>query len=950
MRINQFSSFIINLFIVILFIFTDLNAFCQYYYIGQDPANIKWKLIRTQHFKVIFPVQNEVQAQNLANYLEKIYDKSTATLKTKPVNIPVIMHTRSALSNGYSIWAPKRMEFFTIPPQETYGQDWMKQLAIHEFRHVVQMNKLNQVGSRLLYYLFGEQAIASILGLYIPPWFMEGDAVCAETALSETGRGRLPSFEMELKAQTLEKKIYRYDKAVFGSYKDYLPDQYILGYHITAYARKKYDAMIWNNTIDFVARHPLGITSFSRGFKKYAGVNKATLYYNAMKELDSLWKIQQSTAKLTGKKYLSTTHKNYTTYHHPHYLNDSIVVAVKKSMDDITRFVAVERNGNEKIIFTPGFLFSETFSVVDSAIVWSEVVYDTRWDNCKYTSIKMYDLRTGKCKTILPKTYFFAPALSNDKKLIAAIENNPAGENKLVIIETKNGNILKKIAPTENVKLITPSWNADNSKIVVIAVSDLGKSLVVCNYANSSFTTLIPFSYEEISKPSFYNNYVVYNGAFTGTDNIFAIDTVTGQKYQLTSSEFGGENAVFSPSGQKFIYSDYSANGFRLCEVNAGTENWIRKDSFINSSLRLYESISGQESLIDLDNEKPDSVFSSEKFRKLNHLFNIHSWGPVSVDAESAELGPGLSFMSQNLLSTAFSSVGYKYNVGERTDTYYADITYKGFYPVIDMRMSYGDRASTYLNENNENTRFEWTESKINSGIYIPFNISRGKFYRLLQPEIKFSFIDIAHKSSTPVDFVRGTISTMEYGFQFYNQVKSVEKDMRPRWAQSLNCRYSNTPFSGLNLGEIYAVSGRFSFPGVFRHHSFRLSFGYQHKNSGAYSFSDLVVLPRGASTFRNSEMNTVFFDYKLPLAYPDVSIPNIIYIKRIKANLFYDYAKYINVGNNNVFQSSGIEATMDFHLFRFIAPIEAGCRITYSPMSKHYLAEVLYQIKFDNL
>ena len=139
-RINVFVNFII----ILTLLFVKSYSYAQYYDIGQDPANTSWNQISTSHFKIIFPKQYEKQAQYLANYIERIYAKSTKTLVSKPKNIPIILHTQSVISNAYTIWAPKRMEFFTIPPQDSYGQEWLQQLAIHEFRHVIQINKIKK--------------------------------------------------------------------------------------------------------------------------------------------------------------------------------------------------------------------------------------------------------------------------------------------------------------------------------------------------------------------------------------------------------------------------------------------------------------------------------------------------------------------------------------------------------------------------------------------------------------------------------------------------------------------------------------------------------------------------------------------------------------------------------------------------------------------------------------
>ena len=184
----------------------------QYFVTGQDPASIKWKQINTNDFQIIFPQEAEKKALYVASLLEDLVEKGGKNLDWQPKKFSVILHTHSATSNGLVAWAPKRMELYTTSPQDNDAQTWLDHLTTHEFRHVVQLDKMEQGLTRLLNYVFGQQATAVVVGLYLPPWFMEGDAVCTETSLGFSGRGRSPEFEQELRAQIIEKGEFSYDK------------------------------------------------------------------------------------------------------------------------------------------------------------------------------------------------------------------------------------------------------------------------------------------------------------------------------------------------------------------------------------------------------------------------------------------------------------------------------------------------------------------------------------------------------------------------------------------------------------------------------------------------------------------------------------------------------------------------------------------------------------------
>ena len=248
--------------ILSVFIFIGTLASAQFYEFGQDPASLKWKQINTEHFQVVFSSDFGNNAQKLANLLEKNYKANSNQLDHSPRKVPVIIHNQTVYSNAFVTWAPKRMEFFTFPDPNIYPIDWLTELSLHEFRHVVQIDKLNQNFTRFLTVLLGQQANGIVAGM-MPLWFIEGDAVSAETSLSRSGRGRLPSFEMEIKAKLLsDTKPYSLSKAYLGSYKDYVPDHYQLGYQMVSYARKRYGNDYWTNALNYVSRYPYLISPY----------------------------------------------------------------------------------------------------------------------------------------------------------------------------------------------------------------------------------------------------------------------------------------------------------------------------------------------------------------------------------------------------------------------------------------------------------------------------------------------------------------------------------------------------------------------------------------------------------------------------------------------------------------------------------------------------------------
>jgi hypothetical protein len=160
------------------------------------------------------------------------------------------------------------MELYTTPSQDSYGEDWVDQLAIHELRHVVQIDKLNQGLYTHCQHSFWSAGHWRAAGL-IPRWFYEGDAVYTETVLSNTGRGRTGAFTMEMKSLVIEKpKPYSYEKMLLVSYKDYVPNQYNFGYAFIAYNRHEYNDSLFERNVNLYCPKPYTTPLLSIGPSK----------------------------------------------------------------------------------------------------------------------------------------------------------------------------------------------------------------------------------------------------------------------------------------------------------------------------------------------------------------------------------------------------------------------------------------------------------------------------------------------------------------------------------------------------------------------------------------------------------------------------------------------------------------------------------------------------------
>ncbi len=884
----------------------------------------------------------------MANLMELVYPEVGRSLDEYPKRIPLILHEYSASSNAFVAWAPKRMEFYSVPPQDSYAQPWLDQLALHEQRHTVQMSKMYQGTAKVLSWLLGQQGPIAILGLYVPFWYLEGDAVTIETAQSHSGRGRTPFFENQMRAQILEKGLYSYDKATFRSYKDNVPNQYIFGYHFIARSRKKYGPQLWDHTLNVVAKKAYMIVPFNYGIKQVTGLTKVKLYKETFDALKEEWKQQKELTTTNYLKPVSQRTKNYTDYTLPSYGLDNKIITRKSSINDITRFVALAEDGEEEIIFTPGSSNQNALSYAKGKIYWSESEPDPRWQNRSYSVIKEYDIFTGKRRKLSKKSRYYVPAVSPDGSKLAVVDVDPQNQYSLLILDAGDGSILKRISRDDNTFFMTPRWSDDNQTIAVILMNRQGKSLALVNAISGEIQLQIPFGYMEISKPLPTGNRVFFTGAYNGIDNIYVLNTEDKSIHQLTSSEFGANDAFIAEDGNMLLYSDYTSDGYQVVEMPLDSGLWLPLNNVQDHSIKLYEAISKQEDWVLDDVKVPDTTYEVNRFRRMPHLFNFHSWAPVSLDISSYEINPGVMFLSQNQLSTSFFIAGYGYNINEETGKLYFKYSYEGFYPVIDVNFDYGKRKGRTRLSDNSILNYEWMETNIGADIRVPLSLTRGKYYKGITPRVSFDQKFLNKVKPIPDLFRINKISTMGYSIYAYHQLKTSVRDIYPKWGQILDLSYYNTPNTN-EQSDIFAVNTYFYVPGIARHQGIRLYAAYQQRKIDDYKFGDRVSYPRGITGMQDEELLSFSATYKLPLFYPDLSLPPIIYLKRVKMALFYDYSIGINDGINTYYRSTGLDLTGDMNILRFLAPFDLGVRIIYLPEADKFEYQFLIGISFDS-
>ncbi len=955
-------------------IFTIVGFLCiaatasygQYFSIGTEPTFMRWRQINTNHFRVVYPEMCDSIAQNFTWKLESSYEKCGNALKHNPRKIPVIIHSKTNISNGSVSWCPKQMDVYTISPQDQNSQEWYENLALHEFRHVVQMDKLNQGTTRVFSFLLGEQSVGMVSGLYMPRWLLEGDAVCAETALSHAGRGRQADFSMGLKAQCFDKGVYSYSKAYFGSYKDFVPDYYQMGYFLLANSRKYYGQSLEADIIDRCARHPFSFRPVNYVIKKRTEMSKRKWYTSVFERQANEWKLSHDREIQTLYDTIAKAKKVYTNYVHGIKISDSLYFTERYGLNTISQLICI-KNGKEYVVANTGFKPSnERLQSNGKTIVWQETNSHIRWELKENSDIYVYDIERNITRKIRTKRHVYAPAISPSNERIVTAEVSEDGKNFLTIFDRESKKVLRQIAVLDNDAVQNASWNNDGSKIMYVGLNHQGKRIVEYDVQNQTFTEVLPYSYEDYKSPIYWKEYVLYTSSYSGNDNIYAYNPQTNQTSRITVGDFGCNYP--STSDSTLIYSNYTSNGYQLACMPLNPKSWHDVQVVKKENFNLAQMLSNQEGFVDFS-QMSDTVYESKNYSKLLHAFRIHSWMPFYLNYENStvsESGNGIQVLSQNDLGTLISRAGYRELLNSGLKELFANVSYKGLFPIIEAEASSGIMQYSELAEPgysySDTVSVDYSATKFFAKIYFPLNFSSKSYYRSVVFGSQFQANKYVKNQVTPQRYSSNYYDEISSNYfahfiTFSNYRKKATQELNPRFGQILSVGFGHTPFaSESSYNESLFANFSLYFPGIMRSHSLFLLCGYEtnkYQTGKRMYILRQIPVPRGfvETISPSKEMVSFQLNYSFPLFYPDWELGDILYMKRIRCNLFYDYANgnfYNNIQNTYV--SYGGELTTDCHIINFVAPFNIGMRLSYLPKDALFSFELLFSVNFDAL
>ena len=769
-----------GLFAIILIILASAGvARAQIYSLGADPSAIKWKSLESAHFRIVYPEAADSLAREYARSLENFSAAQKVSCGFSPNELyrkkmPVILHAYSTVSNGMVTWAPRRMELFTSP--ELYNPEstpWITQLAVHEGRHVAQMQFPRQHKLfRPLEYLIGELSTGAAAAIYPGPTFLEGDAVVAETALTNTGRGRTADF-LEYYHVALADSLYRdFWQWQYGSQRRYSPGNYPAGYMLIAGMRTVFDdAQFTRRYFENVNARFLPFNVLQKTIIQGSGKNLYGGFRLIQEAFRQEWAAADSArAPFVEGQDLVPKARLYDSYTSLTFTDEGLF-AIHAGLDRAKELVRIDSCGRVERM---GAFASETsrlsYDRFNRRLIWSERKASAMLALKSWSVLRYLEDGHGAIRSFQKEGRLYNPAASDERPVIAAVQNYEDGWNSVVLMASNHCTLFEEYYAPAGIQPVEPVWVGEN--LFVSGVSEDGFSI----YRLPGWEPLFAPAHSKINRLFGRGGLIWFTSDRSGVNELHSVDPVSGELLQRTSLRFGGNEFAFAPDSSLY-YSAPTADARVVRRLGADSLLAIPV-SFNAFHSATAEELSSQESLPVEPYEGP--VSKGRPYSKLWQPFKLHSWAPLYVqynpvdrltlDQTETEADLGATLMMQNELGTAWGTLGVSLTAPMDTlgtgytpkeneiflptefrPALHAQYVWQGWGPIVELRADYNERSVHRKDYTRKSTTsgMSFPESNsivdkpyvnLSAGVSFPFNLSGGGWKAGIVPAYRLSW------------------------------------------------------------------------------------------------------------------------------------------------------------------------------------------------------------------
>ena len=211
------------------------------------------------------------------------------------------------------------------------------------------------------------------------------------------------------------------------------------------------------------------------------------------------------------------------------------------------------------------------------------------------------------------------------------------GSSSLKVVNSVSGGSVSSVKGPSGVQLVETAWIGND--LYATGLTDSGYGVYRCS--DGIWSAVLEPQPVKIKNFRSYGNEIMMTCDRTGVNELYHLDPSTGTLRQKTSTRYGASDFSYDDAGEYLYYSSQTPKGMMIfrtavSDLTDRYADWNQRHRWVVAD-RLAEQEKGLALAQGADStvEEVTVNFSQpRRYRKLPHIFNVHSWAPVYVNVE----------------------------------------------------------------------------------------------------------------------------------------------------------------------------------------------------------------------------------------------------------------------------------------------------------------------------
>jgi hypothetical protein len=676
-----------------------------------------------------------------------------------------------------------------------------------------------------------------------------------------------------------------------------------LGYLLLQYGQQQYGLSFWDKVSNDAAAMKGLFYPFQKAVNQYSGITFKEFRKKALE-------LNQDTGKF----------QPVVNEENPVYTETGELLYLRSSYSELPAFYLRLKTGEEKKIRVRDQSLDSYFSYANGKILYAAYQPDTRWGWRDYSDLKLLDIQSGKQERITTHATYFTPALSSSGDSIIAVLQDATGKSSLHLL-TADGKLLKEF-PNDSGYIYSFPRFAKNAMLTASRNRKGEMTIHTIDLVTGEHKALFNWSNHIIGYPIPVGDSVFFTMSVNNRDQTVLYHN---KKLALLDTE-NRLTGNYQPAvlNQAYTSMQFTAFGYKLVTNPVTVQEWMPAEQVLALPMMQQEGSQYKEAPVSFLHYKTDTSLNIKPYKNTSGFLNFHSWTPWYEEPEFS-----LTAHSQNLLNNFQTNLSATYNRNEGFTRLGVQSVFGGFFPYIRAGFDYTFNRQALF----RNRTIRWNELELTTGLQLPLNLSSGRQFSSLILSSDFVFNQPYFRLPEKDSLGNRSYSYLNNQLVFAIQSQQARQQIFPKWASTIRVQFRNA--INRYSSRQWLAAGNQYFPGFARNHSLVLAWAVGGRDSlPGIRFSNNFPFARGYETLNLFRMQRSGISYHFPIAYPDAGLAQIVYLLRVRAAAYFDWARakdpqlFRQSGWIN-FRSTGLECYFDTRWWNQL-PVSFGIRYAY--------------------